>query len=240
MITMGNRAIITLKNDDLERAIYVQWNGGAGSIAGFLRETRRRMGNKDMALSIGDMDNQTDAVKEEAVKLKAAHTVEFYATFYAVAREYFGYCTAFKQESPKSLYMETDASGDGCDNGAYVINDDFTCPRVDIDSLNDEEKNNYNGMEVFYGLVHHALSVVIDDEAFHLKSNDTVEDMRADILAAKEIAENAAARLTRLQERLDKKLMADRAAADQAVKEAEQAKYEKRKGAAPILAEGFN
>ena len=237
---MGNRAIITLKNDILERAIYVQWNGGAGSIAGFLRETRRRMGNKDMALSIGNMDNQTDAAKEEAIKLKAAHTAEFYATFYAVAREYFGYCTAFKQESPKSLYMETDASGDGCDNGAYVIDDDFTCPRVDINSLDVEEKNNYDNMAVFYEKVHHAMAVVIDDEAFHLKADDTAEDMRADILVAKEIAENAAARLIRLQERLDEKLIVDKAAADQAVEEAQQAKYEKRKSAAPILAEGFN
>lgn len=237
---MGNRAIITLKNDILERAIYVQWNGGAGSIAGFLRETRRRMGNKDMALSIGNMDNQTDAAKEEAIKLKAAHTAEFYATFYAVAREYFGYCTAFKQESPKSLYMETDASGDGCDNGAYAINDDFTCPRVDINSLDVEEKNNYDNMAVFYEKVHHAMAVVIDDEAFHLKADDTTEDMRADILVAKEISENAAARLIRLQERLDEKLIVDKAAADQAVEEAQQAKYEKRKSAAPILAEGFN
>lgn len=221
---MGNRATVTLKNDTLDRGIYVQWYGGAGSIAGLLRETKKRMGDSAMSLILSDDKDQDEFSKEYAVIDKENTITKFYATFFGAAREFFGYCTSYKSDTPLSIYIQVNVSGDGCDNGCYVIDDDFTCPRIDVDNFNEYERENYDMMEEFFTEVHHALSVIVEDEEIpYERKDDSADVIRQDIVSAKVIAEQAAARLARLEARLaekvgakswEEKLAADAMAAD--------------------------
>ena len=206
---MGNRATVTLKNDAIDRGIYVQWNGGAGSIAGLLRETKKRMGNKAMSLILSDDKDQDEFQKQCDIDSKESAITKFYATFYGVTREFFGYCTSYKSATPTSVYIELNVRGGGDDNGCYVIEDDFTCPRIDVDDLDEYERGNYDLMETFFNEVHHALSVVVEDEEIPYENKgDSIEVMRQDIATAKVVADQAVARLARMETRLAEKVAA--------------------------------
>ena len=223
---MGNRATVTLKNDTIDRGIYLQWNGGAGSIAGLLRETKKRMGNKAMALILSDNEDQDEFQKQCNIDSKESAISKFYATFYGVARELFGYCTSYKTDTPNSVYIELNVRHGGEDNGCYIIEDDFSCPRIDVNTLDEHVQDNYDMMEDFFAEVHHALSVVVEEETIpYDRKDDSVEVMRQDIALAKVVADQAVSRLARMDARLaekvgaqswEEKLAADAAAEDTA------------------------
>ena len=200
---MGNRAIVTLKNDSQARSVYLHWNGGAGSVAAILRETKRRIGREKMDLVLGDTTGKSENIVQSMKDDIENNVRVFYSTFYSVARELFGYCIPSKDISPISVYMALTKDGGGCDNGAYEVEDDFSCSRIDVDCLEEYEGNNYNMLNDFYDKVHHAMCAVVLEETIPYERRDESADIiRADMKIAKKIADNAAKRLARLEERL--------------------------------------
>lgn len=200
---MGNRAIITLKKDHKARSVYVHWNGGAGSVAAMLRETKRRMGDRDMQLTMRDMTGKSERLIQCEKDDIENECTRFYAIFYGVAREAFGYCGPHKDICASSVYMSTDNDGHGYDNGAYMIEEDFTCSRIDTNKLCENEANNYKIFEGFYDRVHSAMLVTVEAEITpYEKKNDSSDIIREELATAETIAHHAAARVARIQERL--------------------------------------
>ena len=199
---MGNRAVLTLKNDTQDRGVYLHWNGGAGSVAALLRETKKRMGG-DMVLT-PKTDTSRGYYDESG---KENEITKFYAIFYGVARELFGYCTRSKTATPISVYMQRNVKGSDSDNGTYIIEDDFSCSRINVDSLDKYERKNYDMFEDFFAEVHHALSVVVEEEDIPYESKDDTSAMiEKELEYALEIEKNAAQRVLQIKQRLaDKK-----------------------------------
>ena len=190
---MGNRATITLKDDNQDRGLYLHWNGGEGCIAAFLKETKKRM-------SFGSGRTNTE------FKIKDENDITaFYATFYGVVREYVGYCTVYKDRAPTSVYMASNQNIEqGCgDNGCYLIESDFTCSRLNLDNHDSSETERFNGIGEFFEEVHHALCAVVDEEEDSITSKEvSTEELEAQLVYAEEIARNAALRKQRLIEKI--------------------------------------
>lgn len=169
---MSNSAIIRVGGDSKQRCLYLHYNGGRGSIAALLQETKLRMGREVIAqhMPIEDPENN-DVVNE------------FYATFFGVAREFFGYCTSFKDRTATAAKIKSvDGTNILTDNGCYIINNDFSCDRIDLDALDDPieitdhqddddcqyeddyykkyEENYYNLMTDFFNKEHAALCTI--------------------------------------------------------------------------------
>ena len=190
---MGNRATITLKNDNQDRGLYLHWNGGEGSIAGFLKETQKRM----------DFGSGRTNKKR---KIEGENDITtFYSIFYGVVREYVGYYSVYKDRTPSSIYMASNQNielGSG-DNGCYVIEDDFTCSRININNLDDYESDRYKGVGLFFEEAHHALCVVVDEEEDRIGYQSiSIEELEAQLVHAKEISRNAALREARLIDKI--------------------------------------
>ena len=181
---MGNRATISLKNDTQERGIYVHWNGGEGSVRGFIEETKKRLGGK---ASIGSDEGSI---------------VTFYSTLQGVCREFFGYGGQYKDRSPLSIYhCAHDVKGSTEDNGAYIIEDDFSCERLDSAFLDTHEERTYNYMKGFFEEVHHAMSAINDTEIeSYSKIPTSSEEYQEFLDHAEEVARCTALRVERLKE----------------------------------------
>ena len=178
---MGNRATVHLKNDTIDRGVYVHWNGGRGSIAAFLEETKKRMSGE----CLGDEDQTINA---------------FYSTFFSVCREYFSYCNSYKSRTIRNVYYITEeASFMSEDNGCYMVEADYTCSRTDIDKLPPKEAEDYQTISRFFEAAHNAMSVVIDHEKICYTDKSTTEDRKAALIIAEELALNAANRVERLK-----------------------------------------
>ncbi|MGO3120126.1 MAG: hypothetical protein ACTIJH_06375 [Moraxellaceae bacterium] len=198
---MGNRATITLSADTKDRGVYVHWNGGRGSVAALVEETHKRMGINRKTIGGDFSDGEVD---EDTI-------TAFYATLYGAAREIFGYLGRYKERDPSSIYMASqDVRGGPGDNGCYVIENDFTCSRIDTSKFNQEEKNNYNSFAQFFDLGHHALCAVVDAETDHYKDPDfTIEELEQQLEDIEEIEKNAANRAKRMKAKLAAKKMAE-------------------------------
>ena len=178
---MGNRATIHLKSDTQDRGIYVHWNGGRGSIAAFLEETKKRMSGE----CLGEEDQVQNA---------------FYSTFFSVCREYFSYCSSYKSRAIRNVYYITEeASFMSEDNGCYMIEDDYSCSRTQIDKLPPREAEDYHTISQFFEAGHNAMSIVIDHEKICYTDKSTTEDRKAALVIAEELAANAANRVERLK-----------------------------------------
>ena len=183
---MGNRATISLKNDTQERGIYVHWNGGEGSVRGFIEETKKRLGGK---ASIGSDEGSI---------------VTFYSTLQGVCREFFGYGGQYKDRSPLSIYhCAHDVKGSTEDNGAYIIEDDFSCERFNHSTFDDKERVDYTHITVFFNEFHHAACAVFDDEMPRFSNSETVQGLKADMAAAEVTVKKAQSRIDRLKARIE-------------------------------------
>ena len=202
---MGNRATITLSADKKDRGVYVHWNGGRGSVAALVEETRKRMGINRDTISGGVFGAK---VGEDTI-------TAFYAILYGAARELFGYWGKHKERDPSSIYMTSrNVRGGPGDNGCYVIEDDFTCSRIDTSKFNEYEQSNYTGITQFFNEAHHALCAVVAEETDHYKDPDfTIEELEQQLEAAEEIEKNAADRAKRMRAKVAAKKTAEYEAA---------------------------
>lgn len=189
---MGNRATINVKGDTKQRGAYVHWQGGAGSIAGFLRETKLRLG-RDF---IYRAENDADDIE--------ADITTFYAVFYSVARDFFCYAGSFKDRSPMSIYLEGhDVSNGAGDNGCFTIENDFTCSRINTENLNDYDSKSYAHMHEFYEDTHAAMSAVCSSESDDYRAVAFTEaELNEQLARAQEIEKNAQARVARIEGKL--------------------------------------
>jgi len=94
---MGNRAVITNSTTDDAPSIYVHWNGGMDSIQGF------------MGAAI-------------ALHITGSETERMDALGHILAKHFFG-----TESNGLNVYRENfgDTDQDNCDNGVYIINDDW-------------------------------------------------------------------------------------------------------------------
>lgn len=194
---MGNRATVHLKSDRQDRGVYVYWDGGEGSIAAFLEETKKRMGTAREHILTGPKSNQSKIRFE-------AETVTFYATFAGVVREYFAYSSPYKQRSPDGFFICPNISEfGGEDNGNYDIENDFSCKRIDINNLTDYQRERYEGIGAFFETSHHAQCTIIDEERPHYNAILNVEDLEYHLTYAKDIAKNAIGRIEYLEAEIE-------------------------------------
>lgn len=208
-MAMGNRATVQLKNDTQDRGVFINWNGGAGSVAAFLEETKLRIGRD--VLSAGEKSASTEARYE-------AEATYFYATFLGVAREFFAYGSQFKERVSGGYMMCSNLSEfSGEDNGNYEVKNDFTCERINIEHLSDYERGNYEGITGFFCAAHHALCTVIEEETKHFKDDFSAEDLKEHLLYAKDIAANATKRVEYIKTQIAE---AEAAAAQKAIEDA--------------------
>ena len=137
---MGNRATVQLKSDNKDRGIYFHWHGEQESIAAFLHETKRRYHANPYALNPDSILAGVECDDREESK-----TIRFYAALQAVASEYLAYGSPNPDCQADSAYLLSNGAREGgCDNGCYLIEDDFTCPNVDTATLTDENYVSYN------------------------------------------------------------------------------------------------
>lgn len=192
---MGNRATIHLKSDTQDRGVYVQWNGGAGSVAAFLEETRRRM-SKDrkevLTLPKGD-ENEVSRENE---------TLFFYSTLHGVIRDYFNYASPYKEResADNSLVLVSNISTwSGEDNGQYDVENDFSCKRINTDQLTDYEAENATDIKLFFELQHQASCTVVQEQELHYKYKYSADELKEQLEMTRSIAKNAQHRAEWLQ-----------------------------------------
>ena len=189
---MGNRAVLRVSGDSKVRGIEVHWNGGRGFIAAFVQETKSRLGRDWVYREQG-----TDEDKE-------ADITAFFAMFASTVRDFFGYDGRYKGRELRNTYMcAFDVSGGTPDNGCYTIDNDFTCKRIDMDNMSEYDAGAYLHAKAFFNKVDAALSTVfeIESEPFR-KTPQTESELLAKHQYAKTIADNAAARLARIEAEL--------------------------------------
>ena len=152
-------------------------------------------------VSGGDIDTEVD---EEAM-------TTFYSIFYGVAREYFGYSSRLKERDPISIYTASQhvRKGPG-DNGCYVIENDFSCGRIDKENFSEYDANSYKHIKQFFDEVHHALCAVVVEETDHYKDPDfSLEELEQHLACAEEIERNATNRAERLRAKVNAKKEAE-------------------------------
>jgi len=147
---VGNRAIITLKEDEKQRGVYVQWRGGNGSIQAYIEETRRRF---TFTAFRDDASNRTSRCMENDI-------VTFYAILYGVIREFFGYCTKYTTRESLSVHMVESGGWREFkdDNGVYVVDADYMCDRFNEPEYSPYEKYNVKNIRGYYEETHVELS----------------------------------------------------------------------------------
>lgn len=187
---MANCATINVKGDhNSNRGIYIHWNGGRGSVAAFILETKKRLG-RDWVYREGN--DKTDI---------EADITSFYAVLFGVLREFNSYCSKFKNTVVDGIYMEaTDVSNGFGGNGCYTIENDFSCGRLDISSQ--ANQYDYQNIAIFFEGVRAALSAVHPHEQdLFRKIPLTPEEIQEELEVVKQIAANAQARVERLTEK---------------------------------------
>lgn len=189
---MGNVAVINVQGDTTARGTYVHWYGGRGSIAGFLRETKIRLGRD----YIYRENNPADDIE--------ADIATFYAAFYSAAREFFNYDGRFKRRHAEHIYMEgRDVSRGMGGNGCFTIQNDFTCKRIDMENMSEYDATTYDRVGEFFELSHAALCAVRAAETDEYRTVPfTAAELLEQIERAKNNQANATARIARLEEKL--------------------------------------
>lgn len=198
---MGNSATIKVKADKQERCIYLHWDGGAGSVAAMLKETKIRM---DSDVIVGPRADKED---------KDAEIQKFYAIFYGVARDLFAYCSEYKDRSPNSVVMKArDSKLIGSNNGEYLIENDFSCKRIDLDNFGEHEdedqaaydKARYDSYNNFFDIHHHAVCTVVEgEEPTYKEPEHTLEQLKVQLSHAKAIAKSANLRAERIAKKVE-------------------------------------
>ena len=182
---MGNRATVHLKSDIQDRGIYVHWNGGKGCMAAFLEETSKRM---KASACLGDEEQEI---------------ISFYSILFGVCREYFGYCSSYKTRGARNVYhIYEGASFATEDNGCYQVEHDYTCSRTDVSKLSPAHLEDYKATAQFFAEANSAMCVVIDSEQTCYTDKSTIEDHKAELLLAEEVARSAADRVERLKAKI--------------------------------------
>jgi membrane-bound inhibitor of C-type lysozyme len=197
---MGNRATITLASDTKDRGIYITWNGGPGSVAAFVEETRKRMATNCQKLF-------TNAILKNDRETKI---LTFYTTLYGVMREFFNYYCNDKSRVTTCVYLPGDIKvrDSVIDNGCYIIEDDFTCQRINLNEIHPQEQTNYQNITRFFEAGHHALSTIIKIDALppNYKEPDvSLEELQHKLEYAEWIETNAIRSVQDIRDKIDAK-----------------------------------